>query len=163
MGSEEQTDQENIEQPAVETEEILSRGRWSILIGGFAIATASGAGVALSCTNGGISALVGVAISASLLPPIVNCGMCFSLITISSFSLFLTQIHTFLFLSSLFPLSLSLPLELCLVTHLAYTLFSPLDLQESRSFGVLLIATAWRRTKEQTLPICMYSSLVFII
>jgi uncharacterized membrane protein len=57
--------------------EMTARGDPNNLIAGFAIASASGVGVALSLTNGGASALVGVAISASLLPPIANAGLLF--------------------------------------------------------------------------------------
>ncbi|CAD5123202.1 DgyrCDS11564 [Dimorphilus gyrociliatus] len=49
----------------------LLRGLW---IGAF-IAIPSGVGVAVSSLSANISSLVGVAISASLLPPAVNCGM----------------------------------------------------------------------------------------
>jgi uncharacterized hydrophobic protein (TIGR00271 family) len=59
--------------------EISSRGSpWS-LIGGGMVAIPSGIGVALALTGGGVNALVGVAISAALLPPIVNSGLCLSL------------------------------------------------------------------------------------
>lgn len=59
--------------------EISSRGSpWSLLSGGV-VAVPSGIGVALALTGGGINALVGVAISAALLPPIVNSGLCLSL------------------------------------------------------------------------------------
>ncbi|KAG2482344.1 hypothetical protein HYH03_018732 [Edaphochlamys debaryana] len=58
------------------TGEMSSRGQPSGLIVGVLFAVPSGAGVALSTTQGGANALVGVAIAASLLPPIVNCGMC---------------------------------------------------------------------------------------
>lgn len=59
--------------------EIASRGSpWSLLSGGV-VAIPSGIGVALALTGGGINALVGVAISAALLPPIVNSGLCLSL------------------------------------------------------------------------------------
>lgn len=37
-----------------------------------------GIGVGISVTDGGINGLVGVAIAASLLPPICNAGMCIS-------------------------------------------------------------------------------------
>lgn len=43
---------------------------------GLAIAIPSGMGVALSILGNNTASLVGVAISASLLPPAVNCGMC---------------------------------------------------------------------------------------
>ncbi|GIL48023.1 hypothetical protein Vafri_4754 [Volvox africanus] len=58
------------------TIEMQSRGEVSSLVVGVFFAVPSGAGVALSTTQGGTTALVGVAIAASLLPPIVNCGMC---------------------------------------------------------------------------------------
>lgn len=58
------------------TQEMASRGTWWGLIIGIAIALPSGAGVALSITGDNASSLVGVAISASLLPPVVNAGMC---------------------------------------------------------------------------------------
>jgi uncharacterized hydrophobic protein (TIGR00271 family) len=59
------------------TLEMTSRGEtWGLIIG-IAIAIPSGAGVALSITGDNASSLVGVAISASLLPPMVNAGMLF--------------------------------------------------------------------------------------
>ena len=58
------------------TGEMASRGAPSALIIGLTIAIPSGAGVALSVLGNNTSSLVGVAISASLLPPMVNCGMC---------------------------------------------------------------------------------------
>ncbi len=45
------------------------------MIIGFAVAMPSGAAVALSVLANNSSSLVGVAISASLLPPAVNCGI----------------------------------------------------------------------------------------
>jgi uncharacterized hydrophobic protein (TIGR00271 family) len=61
------------------TSEMSQRGdTWNLLIG-LAIAVPSGAGVALSMTGDNASSLVGVAISASLLPPMVNAGMCWLL------------------------------------------------------------------------------------
>ena len=57
------------------TPEMTGRGQTSTLIAGAVVATASGFVVGLGVTGGGINSLVGVAISASLLPPIVNCGM----------------------------------------------------------------------------------------
>lgn len=57
------------------TDEMRSRGLVDGLILGLAIAIPSGAGVALSVLGNNTSSLVGVAISASLLPPAVNCGM----------------------------------------------------------------------------------------
>ena len=54
---------------------MLSRGELRSLWVGVLIATPSGAGVALSVLGGNAGSLVGVAISASLLPPAVNCGL----------------------------------------------------------------------------------------
>lgn len=55
------------------TEQIIARSRPSALIVGVLVAIPSGAGVALSILAGNSGSLVGVAISASLLPPAVNC------------------------------------------------------------------------------------------
>ncbi len=57
------------------TEEMLSRGRPRCLLIGLLVAVPSGAGIALSVLSGNAGSLVGVAISASLLPPAVNCGL----------------------------------------------------------------------------------------
>jgi uncharacterized hydrophobic protein (TIGR00271 family) len=57
------------------TEEMSSRGEWTGLIVGIMIAIPSGVGVALSVLGNNTSSLVGVAISASLLPPAVNTGL----------------------------------------------------------------------------------------
>lgn len=43
------------------------------------VAAPSGMGVVLALSKGGFSAIVGTAISASLLPPLVNCGMCLAI------------------------------------------------------------------------------------
>ncbi len=51
----------------------------SNLLIGLAVAAPSGMGVILALSKGGFSAIVGTAISASLLPPLVNCGMCVSI------------------------------------------------------------------------------------
>mmetsp|Transcript_908 Transcript_908/g.2766 ORF Transcript_908/g.2766 Transcript_908/m.2766 type:complete len:434 (+) Transcript_908:151-1452(+) len=58
------------------TNEMTTRGEWSSLVIGILFAVPSGAGVALSVTGGGSNSLVGVAIAASLLPPVVNTGLC---------------------------------------------------------------------------------------
>jgi len=63
----------------LKSDEVDSRGDIYALIPGFFVAIPSGMGVALGMTAGGINALVGVAISAALLPPMVNVGICFSL------------------------------------------------------------------------------------
>jgi len=59
------------------TAEMQGRGEAVGLITGLAIAIPSGMGVCLSILGGNTSSLVGVAISASLLPPAVNAGLCF--------------------------------------------------------------------------------------
>jgi len=64
--------------PTWPTNEMASRGVPSALYIGVAIAIPSGAAVALSLTSSNTSGLVGVAISASLLPPIVNSGILFA-------------------------------------------------------------------------------------
>lgn len=57
------------------TYQMTQRGTYGSLLAGVAVAIPSGVGVAIAATSGGFSALVGVAISASLLPPIVNSGV----------------------------------------------------------------------------------------
>jgi len=57
------------------TDEMVSRGTASCLVEGMLIAVPSGIGVAVSVLGGNMASLVGVAISASLLPPAVNFGM----------------------------------------------------------------------------------------
>ena len=57
------------------TDEMKSRGTAEGLATGAVIAFASGVGVALSVVGDFTSAIIGVAISASLLPPAVDCGM----------------------------------------------------------------------------------------
>jgi uncharacterized membrane protein len=59
------------------TEQMSIRGDPTGLLTGIAIAIPSGMGVCLSVLGGNTSSLVGVAISASLLPPAVNAGVCF--------------------------------------------------------------------------------------
>merc|ERR1719336_2917599 len=57
------------------TQEMEGRGQKKVLLEGLLIATPSGLGVAISVLNADMAPLVGVAISASLLPPAVNTGM----------------------------------------------------------------------------------------
>jgi len=59
------------------TQEMINRGTRTTFLCGIPIAFFSGLGVALSVLDDQTSSLVGVAISASLLPPAVNCGMMF--------------------------------------------------------------------------------------
>lgn len=68
------------------TPEMLSRGQLRSLLSGVLIAIPSGAGVALSVLGGNAGSLVGVAISASLLPPAVNCGLFIAISIISAVS-----------------------------------------------------------------------------
>jgi uncharacterized hydrophobic protein (TIGR00271 family) len=60
------------------TEQMASRGTLESLVLGTLYAFPSGIGVGISVTDGGINGLVGVAIAASLLPPVTNAGMCIS-------------------------------------------------------------------------------------
>ncbi|CAB4009003.1 PREDICTED: uncharacterized protein LOC105336466 isoform X2, partial [Paramuricea clavata] len=66
------------------TQEMTSRGMTRSLWVGVCIALPSGAGVALSVLGGNAGSLVGVAISASLLPPAVNSGMLWAYSIISA-------------------------------------------------------------------------------
>eukprot|EP00954_Amorphochlora_amoebiformis_P014626 1144011-Amorphochlora_amoeboformis.AAC.3 len=61
------------------TFEMSSRGEYLSLFTGAVVASPSGVGVALSVANTNINSLVGVAISAALLPPIVNSGLLLTL------------------------------------------------------------------------------------
>lgn len=70
--------------PQWPTPEMQARGQLRTLIGGALIATPSGAGVAMSILGGNSGSLVGVAISASLLPPAVNCGFLWSVSFVSA-------------------------------------------------------------------------------
>lgn len=68
------------------TQEMASRGVPSALWTGVAIAIPSGFGAALSITGNNTSSLVGVAISASLLPPAVNCGVLLAMLALQNTS-----------------------------------------------------------------------------
>lgn len=57
------------------TVEMVNRGTWLGVVSGALVAIPSGIAVGLSVTSGGINSFVGVAIAASLLPPIVNAGI----------------------------------------------------------------------------------------
>ena len=63
----------------LESTQIRSRGSAASLISGTVIALPSGFALVLAMTGGSQNALVGVAIAAALLPPIVNAGLCFAL------------------------------------------------------------------------------------
>jgi len=63
--------------------EMASRTGWSCLVVGLAIAIPSGVGVAISVLGGNAGSMVGVAISASLLPPAVNTGLYWAMALIS--------------------------------------------------------------------------------
>lgn len=59
--------------------EQTARGQWRSLWVGALVALPSGAGVAMAILGGNSACLVGVAISASLLPPSINCGSLWAL------------------------------------------------------------------------------------
>ena len=63
---------------------MLGRTGWSCLVVGVFIAVPSGVGVALAVLGGNQAGGVGVAISASLLPPAVNTGLLFAMSLISA-------------------------------------------------------------------------------
>lgn len=75
------------------TAEMLGRGEWRALWVGVLIAVPSGAGVALSVLGGNAGSLVGVAISASLLPPAVNCGLFWATAIVEAISASLSPDH----------------------------------------------------------------------
>ena len=75
------------------TPEMMSRGDARSLVTGIAIAIPSGAGVALSVLGGNVGSLVGVAISASLLPPAVNAGLFWSIACMHSSTTNMTFLH----------------------------------------------------------------------
>ncbi|XP_065357003.1 uncharacterized protein LOC135951308 [Calliphora vicina] len=61
------------------TEEMRGRGNARSLWMGVLWALTSGTGVAVALLQGSVGPLIGVAISASLLPPVVNCGLFWAL------------------------------------------------------------------------------------
>ena len=67
------------------TDEMTGRATWRGILVGLAIAIPSGFGVGLSVLNHNTSSLVGVAISASLLPPAVNAGIMWAFAIFGSF------------------------------------------------------------------------------
>lgn len=71
--------------PSYRSSEMVGRGQGINLVGGFVVAFASGVAVIVAVTMGGVNAIVGTAISASLLPPIVNAGVCWAMSFIYSF------------------------------------------------------------------------------
>ncbi|KAI1295681.1 Uncharacterized protein HDE_05382 [Halotydeus destructor] len=70
------------------TPEMQARGQLRVLWIGTLVALPSGAAVALSLLSGNQSSLVGVAISASLLPPCVNCGLLWAFATLKALKSF---------------------------------------------------------------------------
>lgn len=68
-------DAENDDVMKSEPTEMNSRGNWTGILAGIFIAIPSGCGVGLGVTSDTINPLVGCAISAALLPPIVNSGI----------------------------------------------------------------------------------------
>jgi uncharacterized hydrophobic protein (TIGR00271 family) len=73
------------------TSEMSNRGTLSNLAVGAGVASASGIVVALTTTAVGVGPLIGVAISASLLPPVVNTGMLLNLLAFGP--LMVSRIH----------------------------------------------------------------------
>ena len=71
------------------TDEMIQRGQLRALWVGALIAMPSGAGVALSVLGDNTGSMVGVAISASLLPPAVNAGLFWSLALVNHDPLFI--------------------------------------------------------------------------
>ncbi|TYZ63738.1 hypothetical protein PybrP1_003707 [[Pythium] brassicae (nom. inval.)] len=67
------------------TDEMRARGQAIQLLFGAVVAALSGAGVALAESNANISSVVGTAIAAALLPPTVNCGICFSYVLVGQY------------------------------------------------------------------------------
>lgn len=67
------------------TDEMNSRGDLLGLTSGILVAIPSGVGVALSILGNNTSSLVGVAISASLLPPAVNTGVLFAIAAMAKY------------------------------------------------------------------------------
>ena len=65
-------------------DEMTGRGTWSNFYAGIPIAFFSGLGVAVGLLDSQTNSLVGVAISASLLPPAVNAGMLWIIAIIKS-------------------------------------------------------------------------------
>jgi len=72
-----------VSSPTWPSAEMASRTGWSCLVVGLAIAIPSGVGVAISVLGGNAGSMVGVAISASLLPPAVNAGLYWAMALIS--------------------------------------------------------------------------------
>lgn len=68
--------------PDYRSAEMVQRGQPTRLVYGFVASSASGIAVVVAISVGGVNAIVGTALSASLLPPIVNSGMCLSMATI---------------------------------------------------------------------------------
>jgi uncharacterized hydrophobic protein (TIGR00271 family) len=58
------------------TNEMYLRGNWLNLFSSAFIALSSGIAVSIALTGGGVSTVVGVSIGVSLLPPLVNSGLC---------------------------------------------------------------------------------------
>lgn len=67
--------------------DLSTRGTSEGLLIGLGIAIPSGIGVALSVLGNNTGSLVGVAISAALLPPAVNCGLLWGFASITSCSI----------------------------------------------------------------------------
>ncbi|CAF1100407.1 unnamed protein product [Rotaria sordida] len=104
------------------TSEMKARGDLKRLWVGVLIALPSGAGVALSVLGGNTGSLVGVAISASLLPPAVNCGLllAYAILARALSTVARTSINR---LSTLIRLINEAPVVLILARDVRYSLF----------------------------------------
>ena len=96
------------------TDEMISRGQLRALGVGALIAIPSGAGVALSVLGDNTGSMVGVAISASLLPPAVNAGLFWALALVNHDPLFIgIKLHFLSFLSFLSKFNFCGTMALC--------------------------------------------------
>lgn len=94
--------------------EMISRTTNGALIVGVLIACPSGVGVAISMLMKNASSLVGVAISASLLPPAVNCGIMWGYCAVGNFEEHELSAYDF-FVYGGYSLSLALLNIVCIV------------------------------------------------
>ncbi len=67
------------------TDEMATRGVYLEMMFGAIIAMCGGASVAVSESNEDLNAVAGIAISSALVPPAVNCGICFSFMLLGEY------------------------------------------------------------------------------
>ncbi|NVM01711.1 MAG: TIGR00341 family protein [Candidatus Helarchaeota archaeon] len=82
--------------------EILSRGQWDFLVVNVIYAFIMGIAVGFSLTEGIQGNIVGIAIGASILPPIVNTGICFAI-----FEFGLALVSSIIFLINFFVITIT--------------------------------------------------------